>query len=95
MSIGTYVGKKVVPTTMKVYVGPRAKYGFSSAEKAGWYGHMVEYGHDSVFGHVPAHPFVRKSNVDVAGKIAGTKVANDFRFVINRKAKKLGLRVNL
>lgn len=92
-SIGTYVGKKVQPGVTKVYVGPRVKYGFKSEEKAGWFGHMVEYGHKSVFGFVPPAPFVRKGNVSGAAKIAGTQVAKDFKYVIERRAKKLGLKV--
>lgn len=95
-SIGSYVGKKVNPNVTKVYVGPRTKYGFKNdTGKSGWFGHFVEYGHMSVFGHVPAHPFIRKSNVDTASKIAGERIARDFRYVIIRKAKKLGLRVDL
>jgi hypothetical protein len=95
-SIGSYVGRKMNDSVTKVYVGPRTKYGFKNdTGKAGWYGHFVEYGHMSVFGHVPASPFIRKGNVDTAAKIAGKRVARDFRYVILRRAKKLGLRVDL
>jgi HK97 gp10 family phage protein len=94
-SLGTYVGKRMDPSVTKVYVGPRLKYGFKSPETAGWYGHFVEYGHMSVFGHVPAHPFIRKSNVDTAGKIAGEMIAKDFIYVIRRRAKKLGITIDL